>query len=89
MVLEWLVPYGELLCFCEGIFLTETGSSFVALALCLACKTLVWLSGHPSGCVGMSVPVPAVSDSICRHDESSLTSAGEPSESSMSSDDWL
>ena len=36
--------------------------------------------------VGMSMPVPAVSDSICRHDESAMTSStGEPSESLVSS----
>ena len=39
----------------------------------------------------MSVPVPAVSDAICRCEESALTSAGvEPFESSVSpSDNWL
>ena len=58
----------------------------VTLALDLACMTLVWSSGHLSRCVGVSMLVPAVGDSICRHDESALTSAGEPSESSG---DWL
>ena len=51
--------------------------------------TLVWLTRHLLGCVGMSVPVPTVGDSICRCDESALTSAGEPSMSSKSSGDWL
>ena len=51
--------------------------------------TLDWSSGHLCGCVGMSVPVPAVGDSICRQNESASTSAGEPSESSMLYGDWL
>ena len=40
--------------------------------------------------VGMSMSVPAVGDSICRHDESATTSsAGEPSESLESSAEVL
>ena len=44
--------------------------------------TLVVVGGTSCG-VGMSMPVPAVGDSICRHDESASTSAGEPSVSSV------
>ena len=40
--------------------------------------------------VGMSMPVPAVGDSLCRHDESAMTSStGEPSESLVSSSEVL
>ena len=40
--------------------------------------------------VGMFVPVPAVGDSLSRHDESATTSfAGEPSESLVSLDEVL
>ena len=48
-------------------------------------------SGPGAPCsVGMSVPVPAVGDSLCRHDESATTSSvGEPSESLVSPDEVL
>ena len=73
--IEWsckdLIPIGILLCLVEGIFLMVVGMLETwRLVLWTACA------------VGMSMPVPAVSDSICRHDESAMTSsAGEPSDS--------
>ena len=54
MILKRLVPYGELLCCCEGIFLAGTGSLWY-----------LFLVDWTSWGVGVSVPVPAVSDSIC------------------------
>ena len=65
-----LIPMGILLCLCEGIFLMDIGMLWTwRVVLGTACS------------VGMSVPVPAVGDSLCRHDESAMTSAGETSES--------
>ena len=72
---EWscndLIPMGILLCLCEGIFLMDIGMLWT------------WIVVLGTACsVGVSMPVPAVSDSLCRHDESATTSsAGEPSES--------
>ena len=71
-----LFPMGNFVCSCEGIFLAGSG-------ICLTLFLVGWTSWR----VGMSMPVPAVSDSICWHDESALTSAGEPSVSSKSSGD--
>ena len=60
-----LIPNGILLCPCEGIFLMDIGMLWTwRVVLGTACS------------VGMSVSVPAVSDSLCRHDESAMTSAG-------------
>ena len=73
-----LFPMGILLCLCEGIFLMVLG--------------IFWpwrLVGWTACVVGVSVPVPDVSDSLCRHDESAMTSAGEPSVSLVSSDEML
>ena len=69
---EWsckdLIPMGILLYLIEGIFLMVLGRWMTfGLVRGTACV------------VGMSVPVPAVGDSLCRHDESASTSAGEPS----------
>ena len=69
---EWsckdLIPMGILLCLCEGIFLKVVGILWT------------WRLVDGTACsVGMSVPVPAVGDSICWCDESAATSAGEPS----------
>ena len=73
MVLKWILPYGEHICCCEGVFLSliwmPSGSSG-SLALFLACMTWSQSSGHLVGGLGMPVPVPAVGDSICMHDES-------------------
>ena len=69
---------GILLCLCEGIFLKVIG--------------ILWtwrLVGGTACSVGMSVPVPAVSDSLCVHNESAMTSAGEPSVSLEASDETL
>ena len=79
---EWsckhLIPMGILLCLCEGIFLLDVGILWTwRVVLRTACS------------VAMSVPVPAVSDSLCRHDESATTSAGEPSVSLVSQDEVL
>ena len=69
---EWsckdLIPMGILLCLCEGILLIVVGILW----------TCELVSGTACG-VGMSVPVTAVSDSLCGCDESAATSAGEPS----------
>ena len=81
--IEWsckdLIPIGILLCLFEGIFLMVVGMLGTwRLVLWTACA------------VGVSMPVPAVSDSICRHDESAMTSStGEPSESLESSAEVL
>ena len=74
-----LIPMGILLCLFEGIFLMVVGMLGTwRLVLGTACS------------VGMSVPVPAVGDSICRHDESAMTSStGEQSESLESSAEVL
>ena len=79
---EWscndLFPMGILLCLCEGIFLMVLGT----------CGT--WRSVGWTTCVlGMSMPVPAVGDSLCLHDESAMTSEGEPSVLLVSSDVML
>ena len=79
---EWswndLISVGILLCLCEGLFLMGVGILWTwRVVLGTACS------------VGMSVPVPAVSDSVCRYDESSTTSAGEPSVSLVSPDEVL
>ena len=69
---------GILICLCEGIFLKVVA--------------ILWtwrLVGGTACSVGVSVPVPAVGDSLCRHDESATTSAGEPSVSLVSSDEML
>ena len=59
-----LIPMGILLCLCEGIFLMVIGMLGTwRVVLGTACS------------VGMSVPVPAVSDSLCRSDESATTSS--------------
>ena len=73
------IPMGILLCLCEGIFLMDIGMLWTwQVVLGMACS------------VGMSMPVPAVSDSLCRHDESAMfSSAGEPSESLVSSAEVL
>ena len=81
--IEWsckdLIPIGILLSLFEGIFLMVVGMLETwRLVLWTACA------------VGMSMPVPAVGDSICRHDESATTSsAGDPSESLESSAEEL
>ena len=62
---------GNFVCCCEGIFLSGSGT----------CWTL-FLVDQTSWGVGMSMPIPAVGDLNCGHDESALTSVGEPSESS-------
>ena len=54
-----LFPMGNLICFCEGIFLMLLGISGTL-------DVVGWTSWR----VGMSMPVPAVGDSLCRHDES-------------------
>ena len=73
-----LFPMGNFICLCEGIFLTVVGIS------------VTWVVVNQTSCgVGMSVPDPPVGDSICRYDESALTSAGEPSLSSVSSVELL
>ena len=66
-----LIPMGILLCLIEGIFLRVRGKLETwRLVLWTACG------------VGVSMPVPAVGDSICMHDESAMTSsAGELSDS--------
>ena len=79
---EWswkdLIPMGILLCLCEGVFLMGVGILWTwRVVLGTACS------------VGMSVSVPAVGDSLCRHDESAMTSAGEPSVSLVSPDEKL
>ena len=79
---EWswndLIPMGILLCLCEGIFLMDVGMSWTwRVVLGTACS------------VGMSIPVPAVGDFLCRCDESSTTSTGEPSVSLVSLDEVL
>ena len=59
-----LIPMGILLCLVEGIFLRVRGKlETLKLVLWTACA------------VGVSMPVPAVSDSICRRDESATTSS--------------
>ena len=69
---------GNLICLCEGIFLMVSDIS------------VTWeVVGWTSGGVGKSVPVPAVGDSLCRHDESASMSAGEPSGSSVPLDEVL
>ena len=73
-----LIPMGILLCLCEGVFLMDIG--------------MLWTWRVVLGTtfsVGMSVPVPAVGDSLCRHDESATNSAGEPTESLVSPDEVL
>ena len=69
---EWswkeLIPMGILLCLCEGIFLRVVGMLW----------TCELVSGTACG-VSMSMPIPAVGDSLCWCDESAMTSAGEPS----------
>ena len=56
-----LIPVGILLCLCEGIFLMVIG--------------MLWTWRVGTACsVGMSMPVPAVGDSLCRHDESATAS---------------
>ena len=73
-----LIPMGILLCLCEGIFLKVVGTLWT------------WrLVGGTACSVGMSVPVPAVGDSLCRCVESSTTSEGEPSISLVASDEML
>ena len=73
-----LIPMGILLCLCEGIFLVVVGISGT------------WrMVGWTACVVGMSVPVPAISDSLCTCDESAMTSAGEPSVTLVSSDEML
>ena len=67
---------GNFICHCEGVFHAGSG-------ICLTLLLVDWTSWG----VGMSGPVPAVGDSICWHDESASTSAGEPSVSSESSVD--
>ena len=69
-----LIPMGILLCLCESIFLIDIGMLWTwRVVLGTACR------------VGVSMPVPAVGDSLCRHDESAMTSStGEPSESLVS-----
>ena len=64
-----------LLCLVESVFLRVRGKLETwRLVLWIACA------------IGIFMPVPAVSDSICRHDESATTSsAGEPSDSLLSS----
>ena len=82
MLVGWscndLFPMGNFICLCEGIFLTVFGISV----------TLVVVNWTSCG-VGMSMPVPVVSDSLCMCDESVSTSAGEPSVSSVSSVELL
>ena len=74
-----LIPMGILLCLVEAIFLMVRG-------MLETWKLVLWTACA----VGMSVPVPAVSDSICRHDESATTSStGEPSDSLLSSAEEL
>ena len=63
-----LFPMGILLCLCEGIFLRVVG-------IWWTCELVI---GTACG-VGMSMPVLAVSDSVCVCDESAMTSAGQPS----------
>ena len=68
---EWswndLIPMGILLCLCEGIFLMDVGILWTwRVVLGTTCSA------------DMSMPVPSVSDSLCRHDESAVASAGEP-----------
>ena len=60
-----LFPMGILLCLCEGIFLKVLGIFWT------------WrLVGWTACAVGMSMPVPAVSDSLCRYEESAMTLQG-------------
>ena len=77
---EWswkdLIPMGILLCLCEGIFLMVVGMLWT-------CE----LVGGTACVVGMSMPVPAVGDSLCGCDESAATSAEEPSVVPVSSDE--
>ena len=74
-----LIPMGILLCLCEGIFLMVIG-------MLGTWRVVLWTACA----VGVSMPVHAVGDSICRHDESATTSsAGEPSESLESSAEVL
>ena len=54
-----LFPKGNFVCSCKGIFLAGSG-------ICLTVFLLNWTSWG----VGVSVPVPAVGDLICRCDES-------------------
>ena len=66
--IEWsckdLIPIGILLCLFEGIFLMVVGMLETwRLVLWTVCA------------VGMSMSVPAVGVSICRHDESAMTSS--------------
>ena len=69
---------GILLCLYEGIFLMVLGIFWT------------WRLVRWTTCVvGMSVPVPAVGDSLYRHDESAMTSAGEPSVLLVSLDEML
>ena len=63
-----LFPMGNLICLCKGIFL-----------MLLGIYATLDVVGQTSWRVGMSIPVPAVCDSLCRCDESASTSAGEPS----------
>ena len=74
-----LIPMGILLCLVEGIFLRVRGKLETwNLVLWTACA------------VGVSMPVPAVGDSICRCDESATTSStGQPSDSLLSSAEEL
>ena len=79
---EWswndLILMEILLCLCESIFLMDAGILWTwRVVLGTACS------------VGMSVPVPAVGDSLCRPDESAATSAGESSVSLVSLDEVL
>ena len=49
-----------------------------------------WRLVNGTACsIGMSVPVPAVGDSFCRHDESDMTSAGELAVLLVASDEML
>ena len=72
-----LFPMGNFTCLCKGV-LTVFGIS------------VTWVVVNQTSCgVGMSVPVPVVSDALCMHDESASTFAGEPSVSSVSSVELL
>ena len=81
---------GKHIFYCEGTFLTwfwTSGGSAGLVALYLACMTGLWSCGHIVD--GVSVPS-AVSDSLCRHGESAMISAGsQPSDTSASSVDWV
>ena len=82
-----LFPMGKHIFYCEGIFLMwcwNSDGSSASVALYLAWMTGLWSCGH---LLDVSMP-PVVSDSLCRHEESAMTSAGsEPSDTSVSSAD--